>query len=769
LTAIRKVRAGAAAVAIALSLAGSARAAAQGRASAHFDDVQLFGIRYLKLEEPVALSSDDRAIAITVEDRRRNLTPSGRSYTATGISTYYEGTSLTVIDTRTRHATAIAPGASSWGPSWAPDGSRLAFFSDLKGSAGVWVWDRRTRRTRRLKAGSPGSWTRPEWSADGRWLLVALTTAARDSVAPSRLVEVFSSRPAQGSDAPDLSSMRPNATTEVVLIDSHTGRTRVLARGPIKRAALSPDGRYVAYAVERPVYRPDGPRYAAYGDVVVVNTGTGEVTSAVRDVRISLLIPLSWSPASQQIAVGQDRGIYFVQADDSAATVHAVTQESAHLGLFGPLVWEPDGSGVYAVPGGRTVAFANARAGTFRSVASLDADVLTLVSRQGVIAKIGTGANRIVAVTAEDTTRRASFRVIDLATGSVSTRLAAEQQYGFGTTIGAQATTALLHDGRVVFVAQSASEPADIWIADDSLAHAEPLTHLNPGLASVALGERRVVTWTARGGGRVNGLLLLPAGYRQGARYPLIVWVYERSLRYANEFGLGGMQFYNLQQFASRGYAVLYPDIEWMRDSVLAGLGHQVLPGIDSLVAAGIVDSTRVGLIGHSSGGYDVMALLVQSSRFAAAVESAGAATADMFSEYTGQLDGIDAYDLLEKQMCLGAPPWGAPERYIRNSPGYFFDRITTPLLILQGTADPVQEKQSEAVFSGLRRLGKEVEFRRYPGEGHAPEWWSPAAKQDAHRRMLEWLDSRLRPGSAQATGGGREGLQPAAENRAAP
>ena len=92
-----------------------------------------------------------------------------------------------------------------------------------------------------------------------------------------------------------------------------------------------------------------------------------------------------------------------------------------------------------------------------------------------------------------------------------------------------------------------------------------------------------------------------------------------------------------------------------------------------------------------------------------------------------------------------------------RNSPGYFLNRVTAPLLILQGPVDDEGgEKQSEQVFSGLRRFGKEVEFRRYPGEGHAPEWWSPAAKEDAHRRMLEWLDFYLRPGIGQTKGLGR-------------
>ena len=103
---------------------------------------------------------------------------------------------------------------------------------------------------------------------------------------------------------------------------------------------------------------------------------------------------------------------------------------------------------------------------------------------------------------------------------------------------------------------------------------------------------------------------------------------------------------------------------------------------------------------------------------------------------------------LLEHGLdAMGGTPWEFRQRYIENSPLFYLDRIETPLLIVHGEADTtVPSAQSDEVFVGLRRLGKEVEYAKYEGEGHSPLYWSYAHQVDFCGRMIGWFDKFLKP-----------------------
>jgi len=94
-------------------------------------------------------------------------------------------------------------------------------------------------------------------------------------------------------------------------------------------------------------------------------------------------------------------------------------------------------------------------------------------------------------------------------------------------------------------------------------------------------------------------------------------------------------------------------------------------------------------------------------------------------------------------QGRMGAPPWQVPERYIQNSPVFYLDRVQTPLLISQGGMD-VSPFQSDEIFVGLRRLGKNVVYVRYENEGHGIEHYSN--RIDYWNRVIDWFASHLNP-----------------------
>jgi dipeptidyl aminopeptidase/acylaminoacyl peptidase len=204
-----------------------------------------------------------------------------------------------------------------------------------------------------------------------------------------------------------------------------------------------------------------------------------------------------------------------------------------------------------------------------------------------------------------------------------------------------------------------------------------------------------------------------------------------------------GMPYFNPQLFASRGYAVLMPDAPQNLGTPMLDLAKTVLPGINKVIEMGIADPERLGVMGHSYGGYSTLSLLVQTRRFKAAVDAAG--IADLIGFY-GEMekDGTAFGTTAETTLELGGSPWQVRERYIDNSPFFFLDRIETPLLIIQGAEDrDVAPFLSDQVFVGLRRLGKVVSYAKYPGEPHVPA--SYGHQIDIGTRIVDWFDRYLK------------------------
>jgi dipeptidyl aminopeptidase/acylaminoacyl peptidase len=181
-------------------------------------------------------------------------------------------------------------------------------------------------------------------------------------------------------------------------------------------------------------------------------------------------------------------------------------------------------------------------------------------------------------------------------------------------------------------------------------------------------------------------------------------------------------------------------------------LDDGVRPAVEHLISLGMCDSARLGLIGHSYGGYTVYGLLTQTTRYKAAVALAG--LTDLTAWYfdfdprlrysePAEAAAVGPLSLERAQGRMGVPPWVDPERYQRNSPVFGANRITTPLLIVQGDLD-FEGAQNEELFTALDRLGRRAEFVRYLGEGHIID--SPANVIDLWNRIFDWFDSNLMP-----------------------
>jgi dipeptidyl aminopeptidase/acylaminoacyl peptidase len=320
---------------------------------------------------------------------------------------------------------------------------------------------------------------------------------------------------------------------------------------------------------------------------------------------------------------------------------------------------------------------------------------------------------------------------------------------GYGPNDGA----AVSDDGTLlVFASQDASHAPDLYLArHGDVTAATRLTAIAPAFDRVVMGEQRIISWRTGDGDTVRGVLLLPAGYQTGKRYPLITRVYggiQPSRLYVDRFGVERPAIDNLQVLATRGYAILLPDIVFKGEGeVLSQLPKIVLPGVERVVELGIADSSRLGLMGHSFGGFNTIAMLTQTSRFRAAVMSAG--TADVVATYGQLLPDGTSYGIAvveHGQFLMNGTPWEQPRRYLDNSPVWHLDRVTTPLLIVHGGADhAVAPFLAEQVFVGLRRLGKPVVYAKYAGEEHHQATWSYANQLDYWNRVIAWFDTYLK------------------------
>jgi len=304
---------------------------------------------------------------------------------------------------------------------------------------------------------------------------------------------------------------------------------------------------------------------------------------------------------------------------------------------------------------------------------------------------------------------------------------------GFATLDGTRLAVAALEPARIagpsisrdgsqlVFTKESFGVPPDLFTSGPSLVAAQRISQANPQFAGLAWGHARLIDYTNARREKLRATLILPANFNPKSRYPMLVYVYEKLSDDLNAFyspATGTVP--TLSRYASNGYVVLMPDIRYHVGHTSASAIDCVTSAIEAVEKLGFVDAKRIGMAGHSYGGYEVNALVTHSNVFRA-VES-GASDSDLVSLYGGFWESGDVQQSYYEvsQGRIGATPWARPDLYTENSPIYFVDRIKTPYLRLQNTNDgAVPFGQGVEFFTALRRAGKEAYTFSFIGEQH--------------------------------------------------
>jgi dipeptidyl aminopeptidase/acylaminoacyl peptidase len=623
-------------------------------------------------------------------------------------------------------AAALAPAEASQMHQYdhlalSPDGERIAAVEravplDASGDAHAVVVVRRARDGAVLERFDPCascSYAGLAWSADGR----ALAFTAADSAAKSATLEV-------GAD----------------------GQTRALAtiKGVAQTARWSPDGSRIGWLVTLGAHKQSGAREAGAPQV-------GEIGKSFDEQRIAVVpaaggeprfaspadtyvYEYNWTPDGQGFVATAAKGdgdaswwAAKLEAFDVATGAERVlAAPSFQIDI--PRV-APDGRSVLVV-GGLMSDFGRV-GGDLWSVPLAGGQPVDLTPGfKGTFTGFSVRKGRVLATVLVGD----KVEVIELDPSTRAARVLWSAPLGIAAGDGEVAFSA---DGGTAATVAEDFEHGPYVLAGRTGAMAQ-VTHDNDGLA--APGTARSVSWTSDGF-TVQGWLLAPKSVEPGKHYPMIVFVHGGPSSAVTPSFAGTARF-----LLQHGYFVFEPNPrgsfgqgEAFTRANIRDFGggdlKDILAGVDAVEKIAPVDDARLGILGHSYGGFMAMSAVTHTQRFHAAV--AGAGIANWISHY-GET-GIKAHILL-----FGASAYDDPQIYWDLSPLKTIKQAKTPTLIYVGERDvQCPAPQSVEFWHGLQAMGVPTTLVIYPGEGHAIR--KPEHLKDRQDRILGWFDKYLK------------------------
>jgi dipeptidyl aminopeptidase/acylaminoacyl peptidase len=294
-------------------------------------------------------------------------------------------------------------------------------------------------------------------------------------------------------------------------------------------------------------------------------------------------------------------------------------------------------------------------------------------------------------------------------------------------------------------------EYPDLWVSGMDFV-GKRVSHLGAQVDPFLWGTAELRDFYSSDGIPLKGILIKPEDFDPNEEYPLMVYIYETLHQGLHSFrNPSPGTSVNTSYYASNGYVIWMPDIEYTTGYPGKDALKCVLPGVNMLLAEGYIDPARVGIQGHSWGGYQIAYMITQTNVFAA-VES-GAPVSNMTSAYGGirwQSGMVRQFQYEVTQSRLGASLWEVPLRYIENSPIFWADKIQTPILMIHNDEDgAVPWYQGIELMMALRRLERPAWMLNYNGEAHGLR--QRPNQKDWTIRMQQFFDHYLKGAEAPA------------------
>lgn len=364
-------------------------------------------------------------------------------------------------------------------------------------------------------------------------------------------------------------------------------------------------------------------------------------------------------------------------------------------------IWEvrPDGTGARMITNGE----GHKRDLVFR-YRSLDPDEKTIPTNKPLLL-----------ATTDDNTRATGFYRVNF-TGTAAPEKVVMLDKAFGAPIKAKKTET------VVFTVSRFEEFPDLWLSDTSFRDMRKVSNANPQQADYVWGRSELIEYINADGKKLRAILTKPDNFDPTKKYPLMVYIYEELTQGLHSYSAPNVgTSINIPRYVSNGYVMLRPDIVYGTGYPGESAEKCVIPAVNTVVAMGFIDPKRIGIQGHSWGGFQITHLITRTDLFAAV--EAGASVSNMISAYGGIRWGTGmsrAFQYEKTQSRIGAPPWEAPLQFIENSPIFWIKKIHTPYLTIHNDADDaVPWYQGIEFNTAMRRLGKEAYMFSYNGEAH--------------------------------------------------
>ena len=610
--------------------------------------------------------------------------------------------------------TSSAEGESQ--PRWSPDNKYLSFVSSRQGAKGGQLWLLNRAGGEAVKVSDvKGGVSEYAWAPDGKRLVFIVSEPdPRDPKDDDKDADKKKTPPPIVIDRyqfkQDVSGYLRNARTHLYLFDVASKKAEALTSGILydeTAPVWSPDGTQIAFVSKRgtgDIDRHDNT------DVWVIDAKPGAQPRQVTTSTASDEGPLSWSPDGKQIAYVNGEELKYSAYNQNKLTIISVAGGQART-IAGSLdrpvrtpIWSKDGSSLtFIVVDDRSqypARIALSAAGSAKAAGDGSGRVERLVTAKGVVGNLSAGAP----------------------------------------------------DGAFAVLASTDIEPPEVAALENG--KLRRLSHQNDEwLSKVMLGTTEDFTSTSSDGTEVHGLIVKPATYQPGRKYPTLLRIhggpngqdehsfsFERELLAANGYVVVAVNYRGSNGRGSAYQKSIFAD--WGDKEVIDLLG-----AMDYVQKIGLADPDRLGIGGWSYGGILTDYTIATDGRFKAATSGAGSAL--QLSMY-----GVDEY-ITQYENEIG-PPWKSQDLWIKISyPFFHADRIKTPTLFLGGDKDfNVPLVGGEQMYQALKSLGVDTQLVIYPGQFHGIT--TPTYKIDRYQRYVDWYDKYLKKTSTTSTVVGR-------------